>query len=272
MGKEREILYLKNIGEDGIKHAVNKPFSDESCGNYLAEMGAIMSLLPPPPAKLLDLGCGTGWTSCFFARRGYEVTGQDISEDMICYANLNKDKEELDNLHFIAGDYEGMDFSCEFNCAVFFDSLHHSLNEEDAIRMVYKALKPGGICVTSEPGLGHEVNPGTIDAVRKYNVIERDMPPEKIIHAGKKAGFTIFKVYPHALQLNALVYDRQLGHVGPPQRRSLKRLLRTKILNRLAPILGIAQSCFDTHDNGVLVEIHNIMANKQYNGITVMVK
>ena len=90
MAKQAEIDYLKRLTPEEIRHAVEKPFSDAGCAAELMEIAAIMALLPPPPARLLDLGCGAGWTSIFFARRGYEVVGVDISEDMILHANANK--------------------------------------------------------------------------------------------------------------------------------------------------------------------------------------
>ena len=43
-------------------------------------------LLPAPPCRLLDAGCGTGWTSLFFARHRWEVVGCDIAPDMIAQA------------------------------------------------------------------------------------------------------------------------------------------------------------------------------------------
>jgi len=233
MAKQGEIDYLKNLGADGIRHAVNKPFSDDFCAGYLMEVGAIMSLLPPPPAKLLDLGCGTGWTSCFYARRGYEVTGQDIAEDMIYNANEKKKREGIDNVRFVVCDYERMNFESEFDCAVFFDALHHSINEEDAIRMVYKALKPGGVCITSEPGICHADMPRSIEAVRKYNVTERDMPPGRIIKAARKAGFREYKVYPHTTHLEKTIYAGRTGH------RWVSKLLKWHFLRTLAAIFVI---------------------------------
>ena len=83
MGKEGEIEYLKAIGEAGRVHALNKPFSDPNCWMYFLDIGGILSFLPEPPAKLLDLGAGSGWTSIFFAKRGYEVTSQDIAAQII---------------------------------------------------------------------------------------------------------------------------------------------------------------------------------------------
>ena len=80
-------------------------------------------MMQQPPKKLLDLGCGTGWTSIFFAQCGYEVTGQDISPDMIDFANQNKKISNLTNVDFIVSDYEKLSYQEEFDCAIFFDSL-----------------------------------------------------------------------------------------------------------------------------------------------------
>jgi hypothetical protein len=44
-----------------------KPFSEPGRDQLLVEIGIIMGLLPQPPARLLELGSGTGWTSRFFA-------------------------------------------------------------------------------------------------------------------------------------------------------------------------------------------------------------
>ena len=89
MPKDAERAYLANLGAQGVNHSLNKPFSDPECGIHLAAIGFIMRLLPPPPARILDLGCGGGWTSIFYARLGYQVTGQDIAPDMIAVARDN---------------------------------------------------------------------------------------------------------------------------------------------------------------------------------------
>ena len=77
MPKAGEIAYLRVLGERGIQHAANKPFSDTNAGGFLIALGSIRLLLPPPPARILELGCGTGWVSCLLGKMGYEVVGQD---------------------------------------------------------------------------------------------------------------------------------------------------------------------------------------------------
>jgi SAM-dependent methyltransferase len=175
------------------------------CGEILVEIGTILSLLPPPPACLLELGCGTGWASCFFARRGYRVTGQDISPDMIASAEANKRREALPNLTFLVSDYEALPFREEFDCAVFFDSLHHAVDEVKALEGAFTALKPGGLCVLSEPGRGHSRSADAVEAVRKYGVSEKDMPPDRIRRIGLTVGFSQFRVLPQLRTLCSIL-------------------------------------------------------------------
>lgn len=210
LSKRGEIDYLKNIGEYATLHAVNKPFMDDNCEYLLLHISIILSLLPPPPIKLLDLGCGTGWTSCFFAKRGYNVTGIDISPDMIKYAEQNKVGECIDNLNFSCCNYEEMAYNANFECAVFYDSLHHAENESLAIQKVYDALIPGGICVTMEPGKGHDKSQHSQEAMRKYDVTEKDMQPKKIISLAKRAGFRHVTVYPMPIFFKAM-YGQNLS-------------------------------------------------------------
>ena len=96
--------------------------------------------MPPPPARLLDFGCGTGWTSGFFARRGYAVTGVDLAPDMIGLARRTQMAPGLD-LRFEVGDFDAVPAAESFEIAVFFDSLHHSLDERQARRGVVSVRK-----------------------------------------------------------------------------------------------------------------------------------
>jgi SAM-dependent methyltransferase len=196
MAKSGEIDYLKNHSPEGVWHAVHKPFSDKDCAGYLFSMGAVFSLLPPRPARLLDLGCGTGWTSLFYARAGYEVVGADIAPDMIHHAEQMRREARLDNVRFVVSDYEEMPFTNEFDGVVFHDALHHAVDEELAVRRAFQALRPGGCCLTVEPGEGHHNSEHAREAVRRFGVTEKDMPPAKIIDLGRRTGFRSFRVYP----------------------------------------------------------------------------
>lgn len=229
MSKESEIAYLAATGEAGRQHSLLKPFSDGYCGVNLASIGTIMTLLPPPPAKLLDLGCGGAWTSIFYALHGYKVTGQDIAPDMIELAMNNRARYGLTSaqLDFVCKDYEAVDNTANYDCAVFFDSLHHADDEKAAIGAAYASLKPGGILLTHEPGVGHSTNPHSIAAMEQYGVNERDMPPSLIVERGLEVGFKSFRVLPIPQELLQVFYEkRYTGRIRLSYLFTIRRVLR----------------------------------------------
>lgn len=233
MSKENEMAYLGNIGKEGFDHAVGKPYTDLRCGQLFLDIGSIMTLLPAPPAAMLDLGVGTGWTSLFFARRGYMVTGQDIAVDMIRSAEENRDRQNVGNATFLVSDYESLAFREQFDCALFYDSLHHAVNPQDAINAAYRALKKGGVLLTLEPGSGHSRSAAARFAVQKWGVTEKDMPPALVKKLGARAGFTSSKVY---LRQNYTPLE-----ILPSL--SLRRVVDVaKVVLRFLPIMGNLRS------------------------------
>lgn len=225
MAKYHEKTYLEKIGSAGWQHAKHKPFSNHDCGLTLASIGTIMALMPSLPSRVLDLGCGSGWTSLFFARHGYNVVGQDISPSMIALAEECKAETPVSgSVDFVVSDYESMNFTEEFDCAVFFDCLHHADDERAAIAAVYKALKPGGILITHEPGEGHAKTEASIEAMERYGVNERDMPPSLIIGHGLELGFSNYRVYPMQHDILAMLYG-----TAPPRKLWSKRGIRHAI-------------------------------------------
>ena len=43
----------------------------------------LRDLLPPAPARVADLGCGTGTLALLLTEEGYDVTGVDLSPEMV---------------------------------------------------------------------------------------------------------------------------------------------------------------------------------------------
>ena len=56
---------------------------------------ALARLLPPPPAKVLDAGAGTGFLSLAAARLGYQVTAIDLSPGMLAQLRSSAAREGL---------------------------------------------------------------------------------------------------------------------------------------------------------------------------------
>jgi SAM-dependent methyltransferase len=185
-----------------------------------------MALLPPPPGRLFDLGCGTGWTSAFFAQRGYRVVGQDIAPDMILFAERNRERYAAENLELVVGDYEALSGLEPFDCAVFYDSLHHAADERAALAAVYRALRTGGVLITHEPGSGHSTSAGAIHAMRTYGVTEKDMPPAHIKRLCIEIGYSRFEFVPEPGRVIRYAYGVDTKTQQRKKRSWLRRTLR----------------------------------------------
>ena len=197
--KAGERAYYARLGAEGQRHAREKPFSDPNCGKYLADLGALLLMLEPPPRSILDFGCGTGWTSLFLARAGYHVLGVDISADATRIANEAAQAAGVSTISFQTADYEGFVAPQLFDYVLFYDALHHAEDERAALAAAYRALKPGGVMFAFEPGSGHHASAGARHAVETYGVHEKDMPPAYVWRLARAAGFRrkLFLPVPH---------------------------------------------------------------------------
>ena len=233
MAKSDEIAYYERQTADGRRHADGKPFTDEDCGGLLIGLGQVMTLLPRPPAHVLDVGCGTGWTSEFLARAGYRVTGLDISPAMI---EASRRLRSLPGLDFVAADFEHMTFDRSFDAVLFFGSLHHSENPEAALAACRNALTEGGVIVLMEPGEGHEKAEHSKTCAREFGLTERSLPPVMSCGMLQKLGFRDLQALPMLSVLSALL--RQ-----PTEQRSAKYRLAARMLGtHVATALQAARS------------------------------
>ncbi|MGQ9630992.1 MAG: class I SAM-dependent DNA methyltransferase [bacterium] len=93
----------------------------------------------------LDVACGTGTMALLMAREGYNVTGIDISEDMIAIA---KGKPGAKDVRFEVADMRDFDLKGKFDLITcFFDAINHLTTAEDwrkAFRTARNHLREGG--------------------------------------------------------------------------------------------------------------------------------
>jgi hypothetical protein len=161
--------HVKNLSDAEIAHAKGQPFVDARCGQYVAQIGAILALLPSPRGALLDAGRGSDWMSIFFATRRYDVVGIDICQGMIDFAVENRDKAGLKNVVFTAMNYEKCRFqmSSKLQCS----STPFIIAKTKSLlwHRCSKLFVQRGVCIfLSEPDTGHAVAEDSKNAVERF--------------------------------------------------------------------------------------------------------
>lgn len=98
--------------------------------------------------RILDLACGFGRHALEFARRGYSVTGVDITKPYVEDAIAQAEKENL-TARFINADIRDVPFEKEFDVVISMadGAIGYLENEAENLKIfdiIANALKPGG--------------------------------------------------------------------------------------------------------------------------------
>ncbi|WP_434167422.1 class I SAM-dependent DNA methyltransferase [Peribacillus frigoritolerans] len=98
--------------------------------------------------KVLDLACGTGEMTVELAQHGFEVTGVDLSDEMLLVANEKAVKLGL-SIPLFQQNMAELEGLGQFDCVtIFCDSLNYLRDEEDIVKTfsrVHEHLKDGGL-------------------------------------------------------------------------------------------------------------------------------
>lgn len=97
-------------------------------------------------SKILDVPCGTGRHSVLFARRGYDVTGVDISRDCL---KIAKSDSAHKNARYVYGNMAQLQkfrgkFDVVLNLFTSFGYFATDKENEAVLKQMTQALKPGG--------------------------------------------------------------------------------------------------------------------------------
>ncbi len=131
--------FFHGVALDLWRQAVTPEETRREVDFLVAELGRA------PRARLLDVPCGNGRHALELARRGYSVTGLDISEEFLAEARAASDAEGLD-VRWILGDMRRMEPGTEFDGAFCFGNSFGYLEHADTVEFLSRlggALKPG---------------------------------------------------------------------------------------------------------------------------------
>jgi len=176
------VEFYEKLGSDGMASLTNAE-RDEAMLKF------VLKFLKKSDS-ILDLACGYGRISFPLLSLRYNVSGIDISPNLINDAKKMA-KEENVNVDFKVGDMRELPYSSEsFDKVIcLWSSFNHLLTEEDqlkAVNEIYRTLKNGGLAIIELPN-------GESKWAKKNIKLHGRIVPDEI----------------NSLKLNNYIHDRQ---------------------------------------------------------------
>jgi 2-polyprenyl-3-methyl-5-hydroxy-6-metoxy-1,4-benzoquinol methylase len=199
---------------------LNRPmFFHQLAGQWIPAMPDIQARLQQtdPPARVADLGCGSGWSSIALAHAypTVRVDGIDLDEASIAEAGRNAEQAQVgDRVRFECRDAGDPDLAGRYDLVMLFETLHDMADPVSVLRAAGALLVPGGaVLVGDEKGAEAFTAPG--DELERFNygwsalhclpaaltepnsaAIGTVIRPERVRRLARQAGFSEVTVLP----------------------------------------------------------------------------
>ena len=190
MGNEAEIRSAEEALAGDISGFLTRPFHRdwgvEPWLKWATISSAISRIGIASGSSVLDVGCGTGWTSAFLAESGYRVVGLDVAPAALEIARRRASRWQFD-LEFVAADMQSFDLDTRFDLVVVNDALHHVEDPAAAVAQVAAHLSPGGWALFGEPSVLHYLSPHAREE-RAHGWTERGISVRKLQRWCRRSG------------------------------------------------------------------------------------
>ncbi|MFN2532121.1 MAG: methyltransferase domain-containing protein [Pyrinomonadaceae bacterium] len=218
--KRAAVDYPSKLDEERHHYLYTKPFYNlankppkhegdgmdrETFRHFCDFANVAVALALPPGSRILDVGCGSGWLSEYFARLGYDVTGIDISPELIGIATERVarvpyavDHESPLRCRFLVHDVEDAPLFEHFDAVVCYDSLHHFEDESAVLKHLAAMTRYGGELFILEgdlPPTGSATEEELIDVMRQYETLESPFSREYLGVLLETNGFAVIGDY-----------------------------------------------------------------------------
>jgi SAM-dependent methyltransferase len=192
--KLSEIATAENALADGSIYG--KPFKGEWGNDYWVKWSTISEVFKrlrlAPDSSILDVGCGTGWTTVFLAEAGFRPTGVDIAPAMLAAGRELAARWKV-HVEFEEADMETMSLGCRFDGALVFDSLHHSDRPDQVVMRVAEHLRPQGWVLFGEPSWLHNISPRARSVHKQTGCSEHGIRLSQLKDYCRRAGLGSFR-------------------------------------------------------------------------------
>jgi len=154
------------LGDDAreAQAALNRPWFEHRLASALAGVTSVHGVLNRPGARILDVGCGAGWSTIALARAypAATVVGVDIDAPSVEMARRFTAEAELtDRVSFLVADAASLEENA-YDAAFAFECVHDMARPVEVLAEVRRAVHADGCVVVMDEAVGEEFSaPGS---------------------------------------------------------------------------------------------------------------
>ena len=182
----------KKLFDDIAKNYVKKDLTPYC--RVARKLRLVQSLkgIQQPIKRILEVGCGAGFSVDYLRGKFINYTGVDYSENLIKYAiKHNSDT----GVKFECLNVNDFDTELKFDVVLMIGVLHHMPKPENVIKSLSKLLAPEGIIVVNEPQAGNPLI-GLLRKIRKkiddnYSTDQVEFTEDEIYSMFEKCGHEV---------------------------------------------------------------------------------
>ncbi|MFP3712952.1 class I SAM-dependent methyltransferase [Puerhibacterium sp. TATVAM-FAB25] len=150
------------LGDDAreSQSAGNRPWFERRLGPALASVPAVHDILAAPGARILDVGCGMGWSTISLARAYPQarLVGIDVDAPSITAARANARAEGVEErVEFRAADAAELAGAEPFDAAFAFECIHDMPRPVEVLGAVRGVVRIDGAVVVMDEAVADEL-------------------------------------------------------------------------------------------------------------------
>lgn len=158
-------------------------------GGFQATRRLVDNRLGPGPLRILEVGCGTGKTACYFAKLGHQVTALDRHPGMLEKARRRAENEGIEGIVWTEGSVEALPFEDNSFDVVYAESVTIFTDVPRSLAEYYRVLAPGGRLLDRELVLYEPMPEPIYREIKDYFQFDKILSVDEWLEQIRLAGF-----------------------------------------------------------------------------------
>lgn len=158
-------------------------------GGFKASIRLLEQVIQPGDLRILEVGCGTGKSACYLAKKGLRVTALDQHPIMLEKAKKRAEKEGITAIDWVQGNVQSLPFEDESFDVVFAESVTIFTDIAKSLKEYHRVLKPKGRLLDREMVLFEEMPESIYKEITGFFKVDKILTMDEWLNLLHQTGF-----------------------------------------------------------------------------------